>query len=171
MTARAHLKYAAWSVALAIGAAMLSGGAHAELAFDPQTACDYLAAERLGGLKYHDMGKGVFRCASPRRTLPYGGDVQNEMQYEAWGDAKRVNRLELHFKLYGLEDRQPTLTKMLKLGETLSQNALSMPLPDAIRTGILADTPAQAETDAARYSVLRDTAGYGGFGALILRIE
>jgi hypothetical protein len=150
---------------------LLSAGAYAGPAFDPKTACAYLAAERLGGLKYIDMGKGVFRCASPRRTLPYGGDVQNEMQYEAWGDAQRVTRLELHFMLYGIEDRQPTLGKMVKLGETLSQRALSMPLPDAIRSGILANTPAQAETDSARYSVLRNTAGYGGFGEMILRIE
>lgn len=151
--------------------ALLPNSGHAGPAFDPQTACSYLAAERLGGLRYVDMGKGVYRCASPRRTLPYGGDVQNEMQYEAWGDANRVTRLELHFMLNGVEDRQPTLQKMLKLGETLSQNALSMPLPDAIRTGILANTQAQAESDAVRYSVLRNTAGYGGFGELVLRIE
>jgi hypothetical protein len=160
-----------WTVPLLLVVALAwTGACPAAIALDPAKACGLLTDAYLGGLKYHAMDQARYRCVSPRRTLPYGGDVQNEMQFQAWGDAKQVTRLELHFDIPGNQELQPTLEKMAKLGETLSQRALSRPLPEAIRKAILARAPAQAQVGDARLSVLRSTSAYMG-GGLILRIE
>jgi hypothetical protein len=139
------------------------------LRLEPETACHFLADERLqprGG--YRPTGTGGYRCASPSRPLSAGFPVTHEIRYLAQGDRDAVTTLILLLDVNSREDIQRAHRVLLERTERLVDLALDSEVPEAAAQAIMAGGRGSWPVAAAELTLARSPSRAGAYE---LRVE
>jgi len=132
--------------------------ADTRLSLEPEKACAALQDVRLNAGQYQLVSGDRYQCRSLKRRLPFGEPLQNEARYSAYGNADRVQRVELYVDVLGRREVQPTLRHMLKYCRSLVHSLLGQALDDKIATTVLAAGSGRWQIGAAQLTLRRNSA-------------
>jgi hypothetical protein len=126
-------------------------------------ACAYVRSVDLETERYwrDEGGEPCFHCLSPMKELgtvadPYGLGRQNNLAYDAGGDAERIHEMMLMLHIHQQHEAKQAHQELLRAAKVLIQQALNTPLPKAAERAILAGTPWQGTVKEATIVLTRD---------------
>lgn len=132
------------------------------LALVPAEACSVLGDSGLAARgEYRETSSGHYRCDSRRKTIVGGNNAQNEVRFSALGDAAEVRELRLELTVKSRGDTQRSHRKLAEYADSLTQNTLGSPLPEAVEAAILSGVSGQWTLDGRNVQLRRDTVADG----------
>ncbi len=103
----------------------------------PEVICQWMKAERFSGSsKYAGVKDDLYRCASLRKPISRGEPVDSDVRYVAEGTATTISQVRLEMQMRSVLQPQQTLGKFQEYADILTKTALSIELPEEVRTSI-----------------------------------